>query len=226
MRFACLLLVGLLSAQSALAASIDKAKALRSNGLLDEAKRELLDLAFAEESPPEVKAEALLILGDIAIDQNRPTSARESWERLLAEHSETTFAATARTKLKALEETPSPTPGQSAHKPGTVLVVGPTEYAWAAPQIAGSLAPPATPFKGTLPDAFTAATSNPDVVGVVEVALDVESVFESGRVVCYTPAGAKKWEQKVRVSSPGGAEHIARRFVDKLSTRVKGRRCP
>ena len=62
-----LVLAALLVAVPLWAASLEKAKALRANGLGEDAKKELVEVAFEDTATPEVKAEALYLLGDIAV---------------------------------------------------------------------------------------------------------------------------------------------------------------
>jgi hypothetical protein len=219
----------LLWSTAAHGASLDKAKALRANGLRDEAKRELVELTFDDAEVPAAKAEALYLLGEIAVDEKAIAAARENWKKLIEAYPESQFAATARSKLELLEQLQPPAQGDAAvpaYPPGTVLVAGPKEYPWAAPQIAAALEPPAVAADEALDGAFQAARRSNAIVAVVEVALKVDVAFETGRVICYRPNGEKLWEKVVRVTYPGSEEQIARRFVEKLSAKVKGQKCP
>jgi hypothetical protein len=210
-------------------ASLDKAKTLRTNGLHNEAKRELVEIMFDEAGEPAVKAEALYLLGEIAVDEKAIASARENWEKLITAYPESPFATSARSKLELLEQLQSPAQPEAAnlaHPPGLVLVIGPKEYPWAAPQIAAALGAPAIPASETLDEAFQAARKSNAVAAIVEVSLNVDVAFETGRVICYRPNGEKLWEKVVRVTYPGSAEQIARRFVEKLATKVKSQKCP
>jgi hypothetical protein len=172
-------------------ASLEKAKALRSNGLRDEAKRELVELTFDEAEVPAAKAEALYLLGEIAVDEKAITAARENWGKLINTYPESLFATSARSKLELLDQLQSPAQGETAdldYPPGTVLVTGPKEYPWAAPQIAAALGPPAIPAEEALDEAFRATRRSSAIVAVVEVALKVDVAFENGRVICYPMA--------------------------------------
>lgn len=107
-RYAIPFLVGALALTSlANAASLEKAKTLRSNGLRDEAKKELIDFLYDASSPDDGKAEALLLLGDIALDEKNPEAARENWNKLVTTYPSSPTAATAKAKLKALEQVAS-----------------------------------------------------------------------------------------------------------------------
>lgn len=231
MRISIVFVLTSLLAVSALAAgSLDKAKSLRLNGLLDDAKKELVEVSSDNEAEPAVKAEALLLLGEIAVDEKKLDVAKANWATLVASYPDTSFAAAAKAKLDLLEQLPATTPAtleSTTNRPaGTLLVVGPSEYPWGAPQIAEALGPLAVPIEGTLADAIKAASGDPNVAGLVELRLAVDVPFESGRVVCHKPTGATVWEKVVRVTYPGGAEAIARRFVKKLASKIDGSRCP
>jgi ribosomal protein L35AE/L33A len=224
-----LLTMILLCSVTAQGASLDKAKALRANGLRNEAKRELVEVTFDEIQDSAAKAEALYLLGEIAVEEKMIAAARENWGKLINAYPESPFAGSARSKLELLEQlqpNTQPETTGSSYSPGTVLVAGPKEYPWAAPQIAGALGPPTTVADGSLDEAFRTARNVSAIVAVVEVALRVDVAFETGRVICYRPNGEKIWEKVVRVTYPGSEEQIARRFVDKLAVKVKGQKCP
>ena len=223
------LITGVLWGAAVHGASLDKAKALRANGLRDEAKRELVELTFNEAEGPAAKAEALYLLGEIAVDEKAIAAARENWEKLIKTYPESPFASSAQSKLEILEQLKSAAQPETtglSYSPGTVLVTGPKEYPWAAQQISAALGPLAVAADGALDEAFRAARKSSSIVAVVEVALRVDVAFETGRVICYRPSGEKVWEKVVRVTYPGSEEQIARRFVDKLATKVKGQKCP
>jgi hypothetical protein len=231
MRRIALAVVSLLTLTSlANAASLEKAKALRSNGLRDEAKKELVDFLYDSTSPDDGKAEALLLLGDIALEEKNSDVARENWSKLVAAYPASPSAATAKAKLEVLEQMKSSSqqaaPPVPQYAPGTILIIGPSNYDWAAPQIAGARGPATVPFNGSLSDAVKLAAANKAIVGILQLDLDVEVLFETGTLTCYRPSGAKSWDKTVRVSSPGGAEHIAHVFVNKLAERTKSKPCP
>ena len=232
MRFATAILMLLLISLGVLADANDtlaKAKALRSNGLLTEAKRELVDAIFAEASPDAVKAEALLILGEIAIDENKFEAARENWTKLLKTYPKSAFAASARAKLDLLAQMSEGAAAQAtkqSYPPRTVLVLPDEDYPWANVEIAAALGNSAVAVDEKLSSAVKLATGDPNIVGIVQVDLSVDVPFESGRVVCYQPNGAKGWQKVVRMTYPGSAEAIAHRFISKLAKQVKGKKCP
>jgi len=220
-----------LAVSDASSASLEKARLLRANGLVLEAKRELVELTFDTSIPRSQQAEALVLLGDIAVDESKPDVARENWSKVVGEFAEEPAAAMASEKLTLLNKlggTPQADvrPASRAYAPGSVLVIGPEKYPWSTAQISGALGSHAIPFEGTLTDAMAVAKENSAVVALVEIDLSVDTAFESGRVVCQHPDGKKLWEEKVMFNLGGGEERIARRFVDGLSAKVKKRRCP
>lgn len=124
------------------------------------------------------------------------------------------------------EQSPATHIRNSSYPPGTVLVIGPQQFPWSIAQISGVLGPTAKPFDGSLTEAMARATSDPSIIALVEVALNVDTAFESGRVICQLPTGKKIWEEKVMFNMGGGEERIARRFVDGLSEKIQKRKCP
>ena len=219
------LVATLLIALPAAGADLGKAKALRANGLLEDAKRELLDLAFAKDAAPEAKAEALLILGDIAETQNNPDGARQNWALLVELYPSSRAATSARSKLLSAPLASPASVNTPNNSDRAVLIVADQKYPWAAPQIAGAIKSQSVMFGGPLLDAFTQARQQSSA-GVIEIQLTTDTAFESGRVVCYRPQGTKVWEEKVMFNLGGGQERIARRFADSLTEKVTGRTCP
>jgi hypothetical protein len=105
------------------AASLEKAKTLRANGLRDDAKKELVDFLYDSASPDDGKAEALLLLGDIALEEKNRDAARENWTKLVAAYPSSPAAAAAKAKLEALEQAASSS--QSTTPPPGTAVTAP-----------------------------------------------------------------------------------------------------
>src|ERR1700724_1462345 len=103
-RATVLLLVALALASTGFAASLEKAKTLRQNGLLDDAKKELVELAFAADSNNDVRAEALVMLGDIAVDEKKYDTARENWNKAITAYPASSASALAKDKLRMLDQ--------------------------------------------------------------------------------------------------------------------------
>jgi hypothetical protein len=177
----------------------------------------------------------LLLLGEIAVDQQRFDGARESWSSVLQKFPGTPAAEAAQQKLALLETllasvpggfAPTPAP-QPAHPAGAVLVVASNPaYPWAALEIAGALKGPTIPFTGTLAEAIEAAKADPSVEGIVDVTIDVDSASDAVRAVCYRPQGGKGWARETARSGRGSKEQMARRMVARVAERTKGLDCP
>lgn len=126
-----------LGALSLGAQSLDRAKLLYTNKLYDEAKKELIAVALSD-APTEQKADALNLLGAIAVDEGNYEAAISNWTELTAKYPGTKAAAEAEAKLplaRKLAEAPPPpnaTPptippppfGDEAVEEGTVLIAG------------------------------------------------------------------------------------------------------
>jgi tetratricopeptide (TPR) repeat protein len=118
------------------AQSLDRAKLLYTNKLYDEAKKELVWIAVSD-APTEQKAEALNLLGTIAIDEGNYGAAITNWTELTTKYPGTKAAIEAEAKLplarKLAEKstansttvTVQPAPLEDeALEEGTVLVAG------------------------------------------------------------------------------------------------------
>ena len=67
-------------------ASIEKAILLKAHGLNDDAKRELINLIFHEDSERRDKSRAYYLLGAIAFDENRIQSAIRTWDYIIEKY--------------------------------------------------------------------------------------------------------------------------------------------
>jgi tetratricopeptide (TPR) repeat protein len=225
----------LLTSSALLASSLEKAEALRSNGLIEEAKAELIRVAFDEALPDDKRAEALLLLGDIAVDEGSYDAASENWTRVIQLYPDSEPARLAQEKLDLLTTLvnradtgdPRTEDEPTTYEQGTILVVSSnSDYPWAAHEIAASLAQPAAVFSGTLEDTFARAKAGDAIRGVVEIHVNVDSAFESVRAVCYSVAGRKEWQKKTSMSWIGSQEQMARRMVSKVAAKIEGLSCP
>lgn len=216
----------LLSSVPVLAADLSKAKSLRDNGLLDDAKRELVEVAYAEDSTPRQKAEALLSLGDIAQEQGKAQVATQNWSQVIQLYPDSPSAQMAAERMKSQVAIDSNRSLAGPTAKPTVLVVSDPNHPWASGPLSASLASPTTLYEGSLTQAIGMARQTSDVLGILEISLVTDSAFESGRVTCYRPNGSSVWVEKVMFNIGGGADRIARRFTDSLSKKVKGKSCP
>ena len=96
--FARVIVIALLAIAPATEASIEKAKLLYNALFLDDAKRELIDTISSDATDDE-KAEALHLLGTIAVDEKRYDAALKTWTELIARYPSTTAAKEADGKL-------------------------------------------------------------------------------------------------------------------------------
>lgn len=232
-----IVLLAAISPAALTAGSIERARLLRQNGQLEEATKELAELAAADAATADERAAALLLLGEIAVDQQRFDGARESWSVVIEKYPGTPSATAAQRKLELLEQLLASVPGGFApapaaepaptHPPGTVLVLASNSaYTWAALAIAGTLKRPAAPFTGTLAEALAAARADPGVEGIVDVTIDVDSAGETVRAICYRPQGGQVWQHKTQRSGRGSKEQMARRMVERVAKRTNGLDCP
>lgn len=206
------------------AGGLDKAKLFQANGLSEDAKRELIEVVASTNESSVNRAEALVLLGDIALQQGKSDLATSNWNQAIALYPITAGAAIAKARLANASVSPS-SAAPSASLRDVALLVADQKYPWAAAQIGAALKSPTTLYRGSLLDALNSARAG-QAKGVVEVQLSTDSAFESGRVVCYSSIGQKVWEEKVMFNIGGGEERIARRFTDSLAKKVSDRHCP
>ncbi len=84
------------------AASIEKAESFRQNGLIAEAKKELIDIIFTKDDKS--KPEAYYILGNIAYGEKNISSALDSWKKLVEKYPKSTQALLVKDRIKQLAE--------------------------------------------------------------------------------------------------------------------------
>ncbi len=84
------------------AASIEKAETFRQNGLITEAKKELIDIIFTKDDKS--KPEAYYILGNIAYGEKNLSSALDSWKKLVEKYPKSSQALLVKDRIKQLAE--------------------------------------------------------------------------------------------------------------------------
>jgi hypothetical protein len=225
--------------------SLEKAKLLYSNKLYEDAKRELVAVAVGTGSDEE-KAEALNLLGTIAIEEDNYDSAIKNWSEVTRRFPGTAAAKEAATKLPLAEKLaasrrPVPLNGEGTSEkelPGTVLVAGSApeapEYADQAvlelmnfltsKGVRAKNAFPGRAVDATLPNLLEQA-NQAGAASVLYVFIHFHGM-ENMRVECYSADGKKSWEEKVAASlglSPAGmTESFVRRIKKKLEEHVGG----
>jgi tetratricopeptide (TPR) repeat protein len=243
-RVVMICLVATLSCGVAFGQSLEKAKLLYSNKLYKDAKRELVAVAVGSGSNEE-KAEALNLLGAIAVDEGNYDAAIKNWTEVTTKFPGTASAKEAAAKLPLAERllatqksaSPLAEEGSDRVSPGTILVAGSApeapEYAdQAVLEFMNVLASKGVRAK----NAFSGRTADATLPSLVELAnrsgASVLYVFihfrgmENMRVECYSADGKKMWEEKVAASlglSPAGmTEGFIRRMKKKLESHVGG----
>jgi hypothetical protein len=93
-------------ASPAFGASLEKAKAFYQNNLLDEAKRELIEVLYADDSGDAERSRALYMLGLINEKQGHTELAESNWRDLMAKYPQSAEAPLARENLNHGEVTP------------------------------------------------------------------------------------------------------------------------
>ena len=110
--------------------------------------------------------------------------------------------------------------------PNTVIVIATPGFPWAAKDIADVLSANAISPDISLFAARNLVMYNESVVGLVEVNVDVDNVFESVSAVCRDRETKKIWEETRVLNFAGGRESLARSMVGALVTKVSGKSCP
>lgn len=98
-------------------ASLEKAKTLYQNNLLDDAKRELIEVLYNAESKETEKALALYMLGMINEKQGNSELAATNWRELIEKYPQAPEAQLARENLSRREATPEKQPTVPPSKP-------------------------------------------------------------------------------------------------------------
>ena len=238
-------LAAFLSCGVAFGQSLDKARLLYSNKLYEDAKRELVAVAVGSGADEE-KAEALNLLGAIAIDEGNYDAAIKNWTDVTTKFPGTASAKEAAAKLPlaerlaATQKSAPPIGKDIAEKvlPGTVLVAGSapeaSEYADQAvlefmnfltsKGVRAQNAFPGRTVDATLPNLLDLAKQS-GAAAVLYVFIHFHGM-ENMRVECYSADGKKMWDEKVAASlglSPAGmTESFVRRMKKKLEGHIGG----
>lgn len=234
-----------LSCGVAFSQSLDKAKLLYSNKLYEDAKRELVLIAVGS-GPEEDRAEALNLLGSIAIDEGNYDAAVKNWTEATVKFPGTAAAKEAAAKLPlaqklASAQSSTPSSGEVALErdlPGTVLVAGSApespEYADQAvlefmnfltsKGVRAKSAFAGRSMDATLPNLLERAGRS-GAASVLYVFIHFHGM-ENMRVECYSADGKRLWDEKVAASlglSPAGmTESFIRRMKKKLEEHIGG----
>jgi len=112
------------------------------------------------------------------------------------------------------------------YSPGTVIVVATPGFDWAAQNVAQVINAEAVAPDVSWFAARNLALYNENVVGVVEVSVDVDNLFESVSAVCRDKETTAVWQETRILNFAGGRERLARDMVGALVTKVSGKPCP
>ena len=120
----------------------------------------------------------------------------------------------------------TPSGPENPYSPGTVIVVATPGFEWAAQNVAQVINADAVAPKISWFAARNLALYNKNVVGIVEVAVDVDNFFESVSAVCRDKETTAVWQETRILNFAGGRERLARDMVGGLVTKVSGKPCP
>ncbi len=118
------------------------------------------------------------------------------------------------------------TNSENTYKPGTVIVISNAEFPWAARDVASVLGSSAKAYELSLFEARQQVMYNPNVVGLVEVILNLDQAYETVAAVCRDKETKKVWQETRVINFMGGRERLARDMTGALVTKVRGMRCP
>ena len=233
------LIVGLVLMPVASAADLAKARLLYDSRLLEDAKRELVEIAVSE-APAAEKAAALHLLGTIAVDEKRYESALKTWNELVVQFPATEDARQVQDKLplvKALAEQDgaklnTPVPPPAALSLPSVIVAGSgteTEFVeQAVTEVMNFLASRGVGVSrapggmAAVPELTKLATTG-GATSVLVLVLRF-GYIENLRAECYSPEGRLQWQVKVAGSfgatKAGVTEGLINRIKEKLQPHV------
>ena len=115
---------------------------------------------------------------------------------------------------------------EKSYPPESVVVVATPGFDWAAADVARVLGVRAVPLTVSLVEAADIARNEANVLGVVEVEINVDQPFEAVYAICRNESGVEIWREKRMLNFGGGRERLAKSMVGALLTKVKGKRCP
>lgn len=239
------LTVGFLLAPVALAADLAKARLFYDNGLLDDAKRELIEI-IAAESEEQAHPAAMNLLGTIAADQKNYGLAQRTWNELIAKFPDSPEAQEARTKAALVAElvrsagdrpAVASVPAVAGAAPpsalrGVVVIGAGTETAYVDQAV--------TEVMNALGAAGVAVSRGQRSISVTELlasgqATDVTSVLvlslrfgyiENLRADCYDAGGELAWDEKAAgsmgITRAGITQGLIERILRKIEPHIGG----
>lgn len=240
-----LLATNFLAVPVASAAEFAKARLYYDNGLLDDAKRELIEI-IAAESEEQAHPAAMNLLGTIAADQKNYELAQRTWNELIAKYPSSPEAQEARTKaalvaelVRAAGDRPAAAPISAVPESaspsalrGVVVIGAGTETAYVDQAV--------TEVMNALGAAGVAVSRGQRSISVSELlasgqAADVTSVLvlslrfgyiENLRADCYDAAGELAWDEKAAgsmgITRAGITQGLIERILRKIESHIGG----
>ena len=108
----------------------------------------------------------------------------------------------------------------------SVVVVATPGFAWAAEDVSKVLGVRGVPMDIGLVEAADIAREQDNVVGVVEVEINVAQFYETVYAICRNDQGQELWREKRMLNFGGGPDRLARDMVRGLLKKIKGKKCP
>ena len=115
---------------------------------------------------------------------------------------------------------------EKTYPENSVVVVATPGFPWAAEDVSKVLGVRATPLDVGLVEAADIAKAESNVLGVVEVQVNVSQFYETVYAICRDDQGREIWRQKRMLNFGGGQERLARDMVRGLLKKVNGKKCP
>lgn len=97
------LMILFMVSSTVLAASVEKATMLNQHGLVQDARRELVNVIFGDTTDAD-KASAYYLLGNIAFEENRISLALDSWQDLIEKYPDSVQAIEVKDRVNELAE--------------------------------------------------------------------------------------------------------------------------
>lgn len=112
------------------------------------------------------------------------------------------------------------------YPPESVIVVATPGFHWAAEDVSKVIGVRATPLDVGLVEAADIAREHQNVLGVVEVQINVSQFYETVYAICRDDTGKEVWREKRMLNFGGGQDRLAQDMVRGLLKKVRGKKCP
>lgn len=112
------------------------------------------------------------------------------------------------------------------YKPNTVIVVSSPDFPWAADNVAKVINANAVAKNIGLYEAYNDVLYNKNVVGMIEVVVNVDQLYEVVFAVCRNKETQQVWKESRIINYGGGRETLAKTMVGGLVNEISGKSCP